>query len=379
MGRQLIFAALYLTMASAALGQNLGQNPGSASVHSLETRPISKIEGRNILVAISTVDADSGSETDCSHLVQEVYEKAGFPYDYASSHELYIGSASANFTRVHRPQEGDLVVWRGHVGIVSDPKEHSFFSFTRTGPDTQFYDSPYWRSRGIARFYRYMTEKPLHARQTLDTARRTNQGTLAASRSAENRPPSKLSKPARESNLIPAADDPGPGIAEIPRGIVLQAAGKNPAPDEVAAAFAEMSQGSGKSLRLRGLNSAARPIIVYREVRVSAVQIKGKRGTALVSIESLAISPGIEAGAQPRWRDLSLEFEKTKGGWLMSPLPQTAYVSREVALQALSARLAQLAQNVEATVEQEREQKQIIRLLNLLVPDDARAASAQSN
>jgi len=140
-----------------------------------------------------------------------------------------------------------------------------------------------------------------------------------------------------------------------------------------------MSQGSGKSLRLRGLNSAARPIIVYREVRVSAVQIKGKRGTALVSIESLAISPGIETGAQPRWRDLSLEFEKTKSGWLMSPLPQTAYVSREVALQALSARLAQLAQNVEATVEQEREQKQIIRLLNLLVPDDARAASAQSN
>ena len=61
----------------------------------------------------------------------------------------------------------------------------------------------------------------------------------------------------------------------------------------------------------------------------------------------------------------------------MSPLPEAAYVPREVALQALSARLAELAQNVEATAEQE--QKQIIRFLNLLVSEDSRAASAQSN
>ncbi len=159
----------------------------------------------------------------------------------------------------------------------------------------------------------------------------------------------------------------------------MQVAGKNPTPDEVAAAFVEMNQDSGKSFRMRGLNSPARPIIVYREVRVSAVQIKGKRGTALVSIESLGISTSTETGSQPRWRELSLEFEKTKRGWLMSPVPEAAYVSREVALRALSARLAELAQNVEATGEREREQKQIIRFLNLLVPDDSRAPSAQSN
>ena len=376
MGRQLIFAALYFAMASAALGQNVG----SASAHTLEARPINKIEGRNILAAISTVDPDSDSETDCSHLVHDIYEKAGFPYEYASSHELYIGSANARFTRVRKPQAGDLVVWRGHVGIVSDPKEHSFFSFTRTGPDTQFYDSPYWRSRGSARFYRYVAEKPMHSSRTLEATRRTNQVTLAAaSRSSENRPPSKLSKPARESNSIPAADGPSSGVAEIPRETVLRVAGKNPAPDEVAAAFVEMNQDSGKSLRMHGLNSSTRPVIVYREVRVSAVQIKGKRGSALVSIESLGISPSTETGSQPRWRELSVEFEKTKRGWLMSPLAEAAYVSREIAVQALSARLAELAQNAAATAEQEREQKQIIRFLNLLVSDDSRAASAQSN
>jgi len=63
----------------------------------------------------------------------------------------------------------------------------------------------------------------------------------------------------------------------------------------------------------------------------------------------------------------------------MSPIQEAAYVKREVALQVLSARLAELAQNTEATPEQEREQKQIIRFLNLLVTDDANPASAQSN
>ena len=63
----------------------------------------------------------------------------------------------------------------------------------------------------------------------------------------------------------------------------------------------------------------------------------------------------------------------------MSPIQDAAYVNREVALQVLSARLADLAKNTDATPEQEREQTQIIRFLNLLVTDDSSAASAQSN
>jgi len=54
---------------------------------------------------------------------------------------------------VHVPsQETWLFFGAAMSGIVIDPKQHSFFSFVRSGPDTQFYDSPYWRSRGIARF-----------------------------------------------------------------------------------------------------------------------------------------------------------------------------------------------------------------------------------
>jgi hypothetical protein len=374
--RRCILVALRLAMASAALGQKV--RPVSAETPG--PRPIARTEGRKILATIPMIDAESASETDCSHLVHDVYEQAGFPYDYVSSRELYIGST--NFRGVRAPQAGDLVVWRGHVGIVIDPQEHSFFSSVRSGPDTQFYDSPYWRSRGIARFFRYITEKPLRSGRTLEATRHADQQPLqAANRSSENRPPSRLPKPAPRpaSNSAPAAETSSSATAETPREIVLQVARKNPSPDEVLAAFVEMNQDSGESLRTRSLNSPGKPIIVYREVRVSAMHIKGKRGTALVRIESLGAPPNTQTGSPPRWKEQSLEFEKTKRGWVMSPIQEAAYVKREVALQVLSARLAELAQNTEATPEQEREQKQIIRFLNLLVTDDANPASAQSN
>jgi hypothetical protein len=377
MGR-LIFAAFYLATASTALAQNVP--PASAETHG--PRPIASTEGRKILAAIPTVDVESESETDCSHLVHDIYEQAGFPYEYVSSRELYIGST--NFTRVRVPQAGDLVVWRGHVGIVIDPRQHSFFSFVSSGPDTQFYDSPYWRSRGIARFFRYVTDNPLHADRTLESADRPERKPLQVqgeNRSSENHPPSELSEPvpARTSHPVPAADTSSSTTGETPREIVLQVAGKNPSPEEVVAAFVEMNQDFGESLRTGSLNGPGKSIVVYRELRVLAVQLRGKRGTALIRIESLAAPADTQTGSQLRWREESLEFEKTKRGWVMSPLKDAAYVNREVALRVLSVRLADLAKNADATPEQAREQTQIIRFLNLLVTDNSATASTQSN
>jgi len=95
-------------------------------------RPIAKTEGRKILATIPTIDTEPESER-MFPLSSRCLRASGFPYDYVSSRELYIGST--NFTRCTAPA-GDLVVWRGHVGIVIDPKQHSFFSFVRSGPDT---------------------------------------------------------------------------------------------------------------------------------------------------------------------------------------------------------------------------------------------------
>jgi len=365
MMRRFTFGVLCIAMASATLGQDLR----TASAEKSGRGPIARTEGRKILAAIPTVDAGVESETDCSHLVHDIYEQAGFPYEYATSRELYVGNA--NFTRVRAPQAGDLVVWRGHVGIVIDPKQHSFFSFVRSGADTQFYDSPYWRVRGTALFFRYVVEKPFHADRTLEAADRADrQPPRGDSAASESRPASRPAGISFASNRA---------TAEASRGIVLQMAGKSPSSEEVAAAFVEMNRDFGESLHTRSLNGLGKTVVVYREMLVSAVQTTGKHGTALIRIQSLGAPTDTQTDSPLRWKEQPLEFERTRKGWVMTRPQDVAYVKREVALQVLSARLSALARNTDPTPEQKDEQKEIIRLLNWLVVDDSRGAAAQNN
>ena len=345
-----IFVVLCLATASAAPGQSI--RPASAEKPG--PRPVSRTEGRKILATIPTVGVESESETDCSHLVHDVYERAGFPYDYVSSRELYVGTA--NFTRVRNPQPGDLVVWRGHVGIVIDPKEHSFFSFVRSGPETQFYASAYWRSRGIARFYRYVTEKELQDRRTLEAADRPDPRTLRDdSVGSESRSPLRSASGSASDRTA----------VDVSRAIDFQVAGKSPSPEEVGAGFVKMNQDFAESLR--SLNGLGKTVVVYRAALVSGMQIKGKHGTALIQIESLGAPTATQTDSQLLWKEQPLEFEKTRKGWVMTRLQDVAYIKREVALQVLSARLSELAQNTDPTAQQKAEQKEIIRLLNWLV------------
>jgi len=142
---------LWLLSASVALAQ---VRPTQQS--SFASRPITLREGESIVNAAWERQRQTASKPDCSHLVHEVYSLAGYPYPYADSFDLYIGTQG--FLRVVKPQPGDLIVWRGHVGIVVDPGEHSFYSSVTSGLRTEFYDAPEWRARGPARFYRYAAE-----------------------------------------------------------------------------------------------------------------------------------------------------------------------------------------------------------------------------
>lgn len=125
---------------------------------------------------------------DCSHLAHDIYQRAGLPYDYASSNSLYDGDPA--FERVNRPQPGDLVVWRGHVGIVVDPQDGTFYSSLSKGPGTDSYESQYWLSRGPARFYRY-DSSDYHTSRTV-AVRRTEPQVPSASRS--NKPAGTLAR-----------------------------------------------------------------------------------------------------------------------------------------------------------------------------------------
>jgi cell wall-associated NlpC family hydrolase len=135
---------------------------GTNGNHRRETdRTLSPDDGLSLIAAALDSKARLYSQRDCSHLVHAIYERAGFPYAYASSSDLYVGVKE--FLRVTRPQPGDLVVWRGHVGIVVRPSRHVFFSLMRTGPGIDDYEAPYWTSRGRPRFYRYVKNDPCPA------------------------------------------------------------------------------------------------------------------------------------------------------------------------------------------------------------------------
>lgn len=94
------------------------------------------------------------TDMDCSHFVQYLYEQAGLYYGYAPSRTLYDGMDG--FRRVLHPKKGDLIVWRGHVGIVVDPQETTFLSALRSGVKTSSYQSHYWKRRGRPHFLRYV-------------------------------------------------------------------------------------------------------------------------------------------------------------------------------------------------------------------------------
>jgi len=156
--------------AHATSQQAAGQNAQTTGQNAKAPRPpaiqpgfrlLTLQEGRAIAQGIAWADDEEGLAPDCSHLVHKLYEQAGYPYPYASSLDLYRGTGP--FLRVRYAHPGDLVVWRGHVGMVVNPKEHSFFSTTSSGTRIENYRSAYWRGRGYPHFFRYLTQSPREA------------------------------------------------------------------------------------------------------------------------------------------------------------------------------------------------------------------------
>src|ERR1700692_3418419 len=104
--------------------QATAQTNPSATKPAPTVRLASAKQGRAIVEAALQEDQPANSSQDCSHLVHDIYSLAGYSYPYASSFELYAGNP--NFRRVRYPQAGDLVAWPGHVGIVLEPRQHTF-------------------------------------------------------------------------------------------------------------------------------------------------------------------------------------------------------------------------------------------------------------
>jgi hypothetical protein len=154
-GALLFFLLCLAVVLSAQTQENQDRSNGDLQHKTTRSRPLTRHEG---LAIVRAALHSRRPAADCSHLVHALYERAGFPYDYAPSSELYAGIDE--FHRVANPQPGDLAVWRGHAGIVVNPAEHSFFSLLSSGPGVESWDSPYWKQWGRPHFLRYLKRVP---------------------------------------------------------------------------------------------------------------------------------------------------------------------------------------------------------------------------
>jgi hypothetical protein len=140
--------------------------PVAQSKSDARLRLLSVNQGETIVQAAWELRRGLNPKPDCSHFIQAVYAKAGFVYDYATTREIFTGIDG--FRRVQHPQPGDLVVWQGHMGIIIDPNEHSFYSSVLSGFAIENYQSNYWQARlGHPRFYRFVVKNPQSAPRTI--------------------------------------------------------------------------------------------------------------------------------------------------------------------------------------------------------------------
>jgi hypothetical protein len=314
-----------------------------------------------------------GRKPDCSHLVHQIYELSRFPYPYASSFDLYEGID--NFRRVSAPHPGDLVVWRGHVGIVINGAEHTFYSSVRSGLRTEYYDGPYWRAQGRPHFYRYVLPGSADLTAT-NTSRpadiskvQTRPLMLPAHKEIADVPPLRTDLPTRVESPTTSPASPLNRPWVLPSSIMVVAAANRPTDEEVGEAISEFNSTAGNLLRGWPPADPKRIVLVYDQLNVERVELKRDRGWARVEVEGRLSIAGERLEGKRRSEKLRWELRRTPQGWqLLAPTNHTN-VPRDVAVRVLAGQLAFLTQSEAASGDLDRslhQQSAIVHALGLL-------------
>jgi hypothetical protein len=295
------------------------------------------------LLVISAALGRQGSrpKPDCSHLVHQIYSRAGFPYSYSSSSDLYSGINE--FRRVTTPQVADLIVWPGHIGIIVSPTQHSFYSSLRSGVGVDYYDSSYWRGRGKPRFYRYV--------------KRTTTADVPS------RPTNKGSEEETESSSVFES-------AHIAVMDALAVESVRLDPEKIRDAFLKLSKDYGNSLRAKDLLNQPVPVIVFDQIKVEKMKVKGKKGSVEIRIDGpLSVSDGRidRKGRHDRQRWTVDQREQTT--WQVW-LPSAAiYLSRDDAVRLFAQQLAILTDGTHDESSSTREKAELAQALNTLLAE----------
>jgi len=102
------------------------------------------------------------SGVDCSHFVWKVYGEAGLPYSYASTGSFVASLVVApgkppkpgqKFRRVTVPQDGDVVLYSGHMGLYVSA-DRTVLSARSSSAGVSYGQSSWFGS--VLGYYRYI-------------------------------------------------------------------------------------------------------------------------------------------------------------------------------------------------------------------------------
>ncbi|MBZ5550510.1 MAG: C40 family peptidase [Acidobacteriia bacterium] len=371
---------LLLCLAATTVASEQKQRASSSGAHpvtgkapdrqqkAIQSRPLTLEQGLAILGAALDSRHHAGFPSDCSHLVHALYARAGFPYEYASSSDLYVGIDE--FRRVVSPQPGDLAVWHGHAGIVINPAQHSFFSVLSSGPGVDSYDSPYWKQRGRPRFFRYV--KKGVSRAVLSTSARTASlkptvlGNTQPYEPPAEDPTSDGSASSSETGTSAKLSENQPASTKIPRVAVINSV--RPKAGQVSAAFLQACKDSEEGLRGRDLFKPAQSLVVFDRFDIRKMHIAGNQGWVEVQIEELGSLTGSKVevrkrSERQRW-PLSRRDDKS---WELTLSRDTIYLPQHIAERILAHQLAQLTEDSPDTASRTQDKAELAQLLNVLL------------
>ena len=347
--------------------------PAQAASRAAGVRLASAQEGEAIVQAAWELRHGLFPKPDCSHFVHAVYTQAGFEYEYAASRAIFAGIDV--FRRVSKPQSGDVIVWQGHIGIVIDPKEHSFYSAVTAGFAIQSYQSRYWIGRGIPRFYRFVVNDETIPPPMLANLRRSTSGQVL-SRLAQTslaQPPMLMqvdqilvqSDSSEGSGLESArvrtiqTQEQHPVIKDRPAQIQAREVATNnalmsdevlvttrpaPAKKEVLAAVRRSVDANGERLLQGGSLDSQPSVGVIDDFKIVAIELQGNSGFADLEVKQVG---AFEYGkAIPKrttvTRQVILSRQEQAHGWVVVMPQDLICLDRYLAVRALTEHLETL-------------------------------------
>lgn len=301
-----VFLAMTFCLAAMAGGPSFAQEGRTGNRPGL----ITPDEGAAIVETAFQSVRFPRYKPDCSHLVHDIYQRVGFDYEFANSHDLYVGID--RFQRVLQPQPGDLIVWRGHVGIVVDPSAHTFYSSLRGGLMTDYYDAPHWLRRGKPRFYRYRPDGERELRQ------------LARMREIPN---AEISERAR---------DTGSNQKNVLRS--------KPSQDDLQRILMEHMNAEAEKLLLQDSLDLAKNVTVVDRVEIEKLKMKKDAGWAVLRIEhAVSLIDGQMIGRRLAKHRITLR--RNGQHWIVENPQTSVYLPRAVATRVFAHYLSLLARN----------------------------------